>query len=260
MKRGDDTASVPDDLTPDELTVEMALKLLALPKSDEPIGELDGYPVFAKNGRYGPYVQWGTPDNLPPGLEKPKMASLFKTMVLERVTVDEAEELLQLPRTLGVDPADGVSITANNGRYGPYVQKGKDFRNIANEEQLLTITLDEALQIFSQPKVFRRGGATNMAAKGPLREFGNDPASGKPVVAKDGKFGVYVTDGETNASLTQGRPARGDAARAGLRAARDPPRGDHREGRRAGEEGSSHQEGGNEEGRSSQGRCQEEIG
>ncbi len=137
VKRGDDTASVPDDLTPDELTVEMALKLLASPKSDEPIGELDGYPVFAKNGRYGPYVQWGAPDNLPPGLEKPKMASLFKTMVLERVTVAEAEELLQLPRTLGVDPADGESIIANNGRYGPYVQKGKDFRNIANEEQLL---------------------------------------------------------------------------------------------------------------------------
>jgi DNA topoisomerase I len=204
VKRGDDTASVPDDLTPDELTVEMALKLLALPKSDEPIGELDGYPVFAKNGRYGPYVQWGTPDNLPPGLEKPRMASLFKTMVLERVTVDEAEELLQLPRTLGVDPADGETIMANNGRYGPYVQKGKDFRNITNEEQLLTITLDQALEIFSQPKVFRRGGATNMAAKGPLREFGTDPASGKPVVAKDGKFGVYVTDGETNASLSKG--------------------------------------------------------
>ncbi len=204
VKRGDDTASVPDDLTPDELTVEMALKLLALPKSDEPIGELNGYPVFAKNGRYGPYVQWGSPDNLPPGLDKPRMASLFKTMVLERVTVDEAEELLQLPRTLGVDPADGESITANNGRYVPYVQKGKDFRNITNEEQLLTITLDQALEIFSQPKVFRRGGATNMAAKGPLREFGNDPSSGKPVVAKDGKFGVYVTDGETNASLSKG--------------------------------------------------------
>ncbi|MEO8265015.1 MAG: type I DNA topoisomerase [Ilumatobacteraceae bacterium] len=204
VKRGDDTASVPDDLTPDELTVEMATKLLAMPKSDEPIGELDGYPVFAKNGRYGPYVQWGAADNLPPGLEKPRMASLFKTMVLERLTVDEAEELLQLPRTLGVDPADGETIMANNGRYGPYVQKGKDFRNITNEEQLLTITLDQAVEIFSQPKVFRRGGATNMAAKGPLREFGNDPVSGKAVVAKDGKFGVYVTDGETNASLSKG--------------------------------------------------------
>ncbi|MEZ5273695.1 MAG: type I DNA topoisomerase [Ilumatobacteraceae bacterium] len=204
VKRGEDTASVPDDLAPDELTVELALQLLAAPKADEPIGELDGYPVFAKNGRYGPYVQWGTADNPPPGHDKPKMASLFKTMVLERMTVDEAEALLQLPRTLGVDPSDGQEILANNGRYGPYVQKGKDFRNIANEDQLLTITLDEAVQIFSQPKVYRRGGGANLAAKGPLREFGNDPVSGKAVVAKDGKFGVYVTDGETNASLGKG--------------------------------------------------------
>jgi DNA topoisomerase I len=204
VKRGDDTASVPDDLTPDELTVEVALKLLAAPKSDEPIGELDGYPVFAKSGRYGPYVQWGTPDNLPRGLEKPKMASLFKTMDLERITVDDAEALLQLPRTLGVDPADGVAIMANNGRYGPYVQKDKDYRNIDNEDQLLQITLEQALQIFSQPKVFRRGGGANLAAKGPLREFGTDPVSSRPVVAKDGKFGVYVTDGETNASLSKG--------------------------------------------------------
>jgi len=204
VKRGDDTASVPDDLAPDELTVAKALELLALPKSDEPIGELDGFPVFAKSGRYGPYVQWGAPDNLPPGLEKPKMASLFKTMTLERITVADAEQLLRLPRTVGVDPADGEEILAANGRYGPYVQKGKDYRNITNEEQLLTITLGQALEIFSQPKVFRRGGGANLAAKGPLREFGVDPVSQKPVVAKDGKFGVYVTDGETNASLSKG--------------------------------------------------------
>ena len=203
VKRGEDTASVPEDMTPDELTVEMALKLLAQPKSDTPIGELDGLPVFAKSGRYGPYVQWGTPDAPPPGLEKPKMASLFKTMTLERVTVDDAKDLLQLPRTLGVDPADGVAILANNGRYGPYVQKGKDYRNINSDEQLLEITLPEALEIFSAPKSYKRGGPS-LAAKGPLREFGNDPVSGKPVVAKDGKFGVYVTDGETNASLSKG--------------------------------------------------------
>jgi len=204
VKRGEDTASVPDDLTPDELTIEVATKLLAAPKSDEPIGEWEGYPVFAKNGRYGPYVQWGAADNLPPGLDKPRMSSLFKTMVFERLTLSEAIELLQLPRTVGADPADGELIIANNGRYGPYVQKGKDYRNIASEEQLLTITLEEALHIFSQPKVFRRGGGANLAAKGPLREFGTDPISGKPVVAKDGKFGVYVTDGETNASLSKG--------------------------------------------------------
>jgi DNA topoisomerase-1 len=204
VKRGEDTASVPEDLTPDELTMEMALKLLSMPKSDEPIGELDGYPVFAKNGRFGPYVQWGTPDNLPHGLEKPKMSSLFKTMTLERVTIDDAEALLSLPRTLGVDPVDGVAITASNGKFGPYVLKGKDYRSITNEEQLLTISLADAVEIFSQPKVFRRGAGANMAAKGPLREFGTDPISGKPVVAKDGKFGVYVTDGETNASLSKG--------------------------------------------------------
>jgi DNA topoisomerase-1 len=194
---------VPEELTPDELTLDKALELLAAPKSDEPIGELEGLPVFAKNGRYGPYVQWGTPDEPPPGFEKPKMSSLFKTMVLERITLDEATELLQLPRSLGVDPADGEAITANNGRYGPYVQKGRDFRNLDNEERLLTVTLDDALQIFAQPKVYRRGGQ-NMAAKGPLKEFGTDPVSERPVVARDGKFGVYVTDGETNASIGKG--------------------------------------------------------
>ncbi len=203
VKCGDDTASVPDDLAPDELDVAKAVELLAAPKSDEPIGELDGLPVYAKNGRYGPYVQWGDHDHPPPGLEKPKMSSLFKTMVLERITMDEAEALLQLPRHLGDDPADGVPIYANNGRYGPYVQKDKDYRNIDSEDQLLEITFDEALRIFSQPKVYKRGGQ-NMAAKGPLREFGTDPVSERPVVAKDGRFGVYVTDGETNASLGKG--------------------------------------------------------
>ncbi|MEO7397912.1 MAG: type I DNA topoisomerase [Ilumatobacteraceae bacterium] len=203
VKRGEDTASVPEDMAPDELTVAEALRLLAQPKSDAPIGEIDGFPVFAKSGRYGPYVQWGSADNLPPGLEKPKMASLFKTMTLERITVGDASDLLKLPRSLGVDPADGVEIVANNGRYGPYVQKGKDFRNITSEEQLLEITLPQALQIFAMPKTFKRGGQS-LAAKGPLREFGNDPVSDRPVVAKDGKFGVYVTDGETNASLSKG--------------------------------------------------------
>jgi DNA topoisomerase I len=203
VKRGGDTAGVPDDLPPDELTVAKAIELLAAPKSDEPIGELDGYPVYAKNGRYGPYVQWGDHDDPPPGLDKPKMSSLFKTMTLERLTMDEAEALLQLPRLLGEDPADGVPIYANNGRYGPYVQKEKDYRTIESEDQLLQITLDDALRILSQPKVYTRGGRS-MAAKGPLREFGVDPVSERPVVAKDGKFGVYVTDGETNASLGKG--------------------------------------------------------
>ena len=119
----------------------------------------------------------------------------------ERITVDDAQELLSLPRTLGTDPADGEPIVAANGRYGPYVQKGKDYRNIDNEERLLTITLDEALEIFAQPKVYKRGGRQPAT---PLREFGTDPVSEKPVVAKDGRFGVYVTDGTTNASLGKG--------------------------------------------------------
>ena len=204
VKRAEDTASVPETLTPEELTLEMAIKLLAAPKTDQPIGEIGGYPVFAKNGRYGPYVQWGTHDDPPTGLSKPKMSSLFRSMELDTLTMGDAAGLLQLPRSLGVDPADGVEILANNGRYGPYVQKEKDYRNIESEEQLLNITLDQALVIFSQPKVFRRGGGRNLAAKGPLREFGVDPVSSKPVVAKDGKFGVYVTDGETNASLNKG--------------------------------------------------------
>jgi DNA topoisomerase I len=203
VKRGEDTASVPDDMPPDELTVAKALELLALPKSDEPIGEMDGYPVYAKNGRFGPYVQWGNPDELPPGLDKPRMSSLFSTMGLDRITLEDATKLLQLPRSLGEDPADGKEIVANNGRYGPYVVKEKDFRSIESEEQLLTITLDQAAKIFSEPKVFKRGGR-NMAAAGPLREFGTDPVSERPVVAKDGRFGVYVTDGETNASIGKG--------------------------------------------------------
>ncbi|MFM8650085.1 MAG: topoisomerase C-terminal repeat-containing protein, partial [Actinomycetota bacterium] len=150
----------------------------------------------------GPYVQWGTMDVPPLGLEKPKMVSLFKTMVLERMTMHDAEQLLTLPRTLGIDPSDGEPIMANNGRYGPYVQKGADYRTIDNEERLLAITLDEAVEIFSQPKQFRRG--RSVAAKGPLREFGTDPVSELKVVAREGQYGVYVTDGQVNASIGKG--------------------------------------------------------
>ena len=203
VKRGDDTAGVPDDLPPDELTLDVALSLLAAPKADEPIGELDGLPVFAKNGRYGPYVQLGTPDAPPPGLDKPKMESLFKSMSLEHLTMADAEALLSLPRTVGTDPADGEPVLARNGPHGPYVQKGKEFRSLDTEERLLTVTLAEALELLAAPKVYKRG-ARNMAARGPLREFGDDPVSGRPVVARDGRFGVYVTDGETNASIGRG--------------------------------------------------------
>jgi len=200
VRRGEDTASVPDTMAPDELTLDLALKLLASPKGETPIGDIEGFPVFAKSGRYGAYVQWGTSEAPPPGLEKPKMASLFKTMDLAQITMKDAEKLLSLPRVVGVDPADGVSITAQNGRYGPYITKGKESRTLAGEEQLFDITLDQALALLATPRQYGRRGAP----KPPLREFGNDPVSGKPVVAKEGKFGMYVTDGETNASLTRG--------------------------------------------------------
>jgi DNA topoisomerase-1 len=202
VKRGDDTASVPETMAPDELTVDAALDLLAAPKGERPIGELDGLPVFAKNGQYGPYVQWGEVGSPPPGLDKPKTSSLFKTMTLERLTIDDARQLLSLPRSLGIDPADGAEVVAANGRYGPYVSKGKESRSLENEEQLFTVSLDGALARLAQPRQFR--GRGRAAPKPPLREFGEDPVSGQPVLAKDGRFGIYVTDGETNASIGRG--------------------------------------------------------
>jgi DNA topoisomerase-1 len=201
VRSGENTAGVPDTMTPEDLTLDAALELLAAPKGDEPIGDKDGLPVFAKSGRYGAYVQWGTPDTPPPGMDKPKMVSLFATMNLDRISMKDAEDLLSLPRTVGADPTDGEIITAQNGRYGPYISKGKESRTLQNEEQLLTVTLDEALALLAQPRTFGRGRA---APKPPLKEFGNDPVSGKPVVAKEGRFGEYVTDGETNAGLKRG--------------------------------------------------------
>ena len=201
VRSGENTAGVPDTMTPEDLNLDVALTLLAAPKGDEPIGQKDGLPVFAKSGRYGAYVQWGTPDTPPPGMEKPKMVSLFATMNIDRFTMKDAEDLLSLPRVVGIDPADGELITAQNGRFGPYISKGKESRTLPNEESLLTVTLEEALALLAQPRTFGRGRA---APKPPLKEFGNDPVSGKPVVAKDGRFGEYVTDGETNAGLKRG--------------------------------------------------------
>jgi DNA topoisomerase-1 len=198
VKRGDDTASVPTDLAPDELTVERALELLAAPKGDDPIGTdpASGLPVYVKTGRFGPYVQLGDPDTLPEGT-KPKMESVFKTMSPSEVTLDVALHLLSLPRVVGTDPTTGEEITAQNGRYGPYLRKASDSRSLAEEEQLFTVSLDEALRLFAEPK--RRG----RAAAAPLRELGEDPVSGKPVVIRSGRYGPYVTDGETNASLRE---------------------------------------------------------
>jgi DNA topoisomerase I len=200
IRCGEQTAGIPDSMAPDELTIPVALEILARPKFEDPIGELDGYPVFKKTGKYGPYVQWGTMDEPPTGLEKPKMVSLFKDMTIETTTFEDAERLLSLPRTVGFDPADGEIITAQNGRYGPYINKGKDSRTLETEAEIFSVSIDQALAKLAEPRVYGRRGP----AKPPLREFGIDPVSGKAVVAKDGKFGVYVTDGETNASLTRG--------------------------------------------------------
>jgi len=200
IRCGEQTAGIPDSMAPDELTVDVALEILARPKFEDPIGEIEGFPVYKKTGKYGPYVQWGTMDEPPTGLEKPKMVSLFKDMTIETTTFEDAERLLSLPRTVGHDPADGEIITAQNGRYGPYINKGKDSRTLETESEIFSVSIDQALAKLAEPRVYGRRGP----AKPPLREFGVDPVSGKAVVAKDGKFGVYVTDGETNASLTRG--------------------------------------------------------
>ncbi|MEV8043985.1 type I DNA topoisomerase [Streptomyces griseoluteus] len=196
-------ADVPEDLAPDELTVELAEELLARPSGDFELGTdpVSGHQIIAKDGRYGPYVTEVLPEGTPKtgkNAVKPRTASLFKSMALDTVTLEDALKLMSLPRVVGTD-AEGVEITAQNGRYGPYLKKGTDSRSLTAEEQLFTITLEEALAIYAQPK--QRGRA---AAKPPLKELGEDPVSGKPVVVKDGRFGPYVTDGETNATLRSG--------------------------------------------------------
>ncbi|HVM69030.1 MAG TPA: type I DNA topoisomerase, partial [Gaiellaceae bacterium] len=191
-----DRASLPEDLAPDELTVDKAEQLLSAPSGDRELGTHPetGERVVAKAGRYGPYVTT-VPDE--GSGAAPRTASLFRAMSLDTVTLEDAVRLLTLPRTLG--ELDGEPVTAQNGRYGPYVKRGTDSRSLATEEQLLTVTLAEAQALLAQPK--QRGRA---AAKPPLKELGADPATGKPMVVKEGRFGPYVTDGETNASLRKG--------------------------------------------------------
>ncbi|MEU6272424.1 type I DNA topoisomerase [Streptomyces populi] len=196
-------ADVPEDLAPDELTLDLAEELLAKPSGDFELGTdpQTGHQIVAKAGRYGPYVTEVLPEGTPKtgkNAVKPRTASLFKTMSLDTVTLEDALRLMSLPRVVGAD-AEGVEITAQNGRYGPYLKKGTDSRSLTTEDQLFTITLEEALEIYSQPK--QRGRA---AAKPPLKELGTDPVSERPVVVKDGRFGPYVTDGETNATLRSG--------------------------------------------------------
>jgi DNA topoisomerase-1 len=200
VERDGERASVPEEMAPDELTLERAEELLAQPSGDRELGvdPATGLQVVAKTGRYGPYITEVLPDD---SKQKPRTASLFKSMSPETVSLEDALRLLTLPRTLGAAP-DGEEVVARNGRYGPFIQKEKETRSLESEEQLLTVTLDEALALLAQPKPRRgRGGAASAA---PKRELGADPATGKTIVLKEGRFGPYVTDGETNASLRRG--------------------------------------------------------
>ena len=199
---GDDRklANIPETMAPDELTLEKALEILSQPSGERELGiDLNtGLEILAKSGRFGPYVS----EVLPEGgkkSDKPRTASLLTTMSLDTITIDDALKLLSLPRVLGTDSVTGEEITVQNGRYGPYLKRGVDSRTLTSEDQLFSISLDEALTIYKEPKVRRRG-----VAKPPLKDLGVDPQTQKPVLVKDGRFGMYITDGETNATLRRG--------------------------------------------------------
>jgi DNA topoisomerase I len=196
LERDGQRVNVPDDIAPDELTPERAAELFDRPSSDVTLGTdpETGHQIVAKNGRFGPYVTEVLPDGAP---GKPRTSSLLKSMSLDTVTLEDALRLLTLPKTLG--ELDGEAVTVQNGRYGPYVKKGSDSRSLDSEEQLFALTLAEAKELFDQPKARGR-----RAAAPPLRELGEDPATSQPIVIKEGRFGPYVTDGETNASLRRG--------------------------------------------------------
>ncbi len=211
VEDGSQRANLPEDLPPDELTAEIAEKLFATPMEGRSLGTdpVTGHEIVAKEGRYGPYVTEVLPDenpgrspeNAPAKKLKPRTGSLFRSMTVETVTLHDALRLLSLPRVVGTDPDTNQEITAQNGRYGPYLKKGTDSRSLVDEENIFTVTLDEALKIYAEPK--RRG--RQATAKPPLRELAPDPVTGKPMVIKEGRFGPYVTDGTgINASLRKG--------------------------------------------------------
>jgi DNA topoisomerase-1 len=197
LQRGEDRVSIQDDLAPDELTVDKAESLLEAPSSDRVLGDDPdtGLPVQVRAGRFGPYVQLG---ELVEGGPKPRTSSLFASLLPATITLEQALDLLRIPRTVGTDPSSGEEIVAHNGRFGPYLKKGSDTRSLQSEDQILTVTVEQALALFAQPKTRGR------TAKGPLREMGADPDTDLPMVVKDGRFGPYVTDGTTNASLRRG--------------------------------------------------------
>ncbi|MGW4791136.1 type I DNA topoisomerase [Nonomuraea sp. NPDC004297] len=204
--------NVPEDMTPDELTGEKAEELFSRPTGDRELGTdpVTGHTIVAKDGRYGPYVTEVLPepaaDEEAPkrrtkkaDAPKPRTSSLFKSMSLDTITLEDALRLLSIPRVVG--ELEGDEVVAHNGKFGPYLKKGTDSRSLTSEEALLTVTIEQAKELFAQPKQRGRGRA---AAAAPLRELGDDPNSKKPVVVKEGRFGPYVTDGETNASLRKG--------------------------------------------------------
>jgi DNA topoisomerase-1 len=196
VERLEERASVPEDLPPDELTVERALELIETQNAGDKILGTDpetGLAVYARTGRFGPYVQLGEQEE--GSKEKPKRASLLQSMSIDELGLDDALKLLSLPRKVGEDE-DGVEILALNGRYGPYIQRGEDRRSLESEAQLFTITADEALALLAEPP--RRRGQRGSSR---LRELGEDPATGKEVTLRSGRYGPYVTDGEVNASL-----------------------------------------------------------
>jgi DNA topoisomerase-1 len=200
LDRDGERVNIPEDIAPDELTKDKAEELFAQPSGERELGRdpETGHLIVAKTGRFGPYVTEILPEDAPKSA-KPRTGSLLKSMTLDTVTLEDALKLLSLPRVLG--EIDGEPVTAQNGRFGPYLKKGTDSRSLESEEQLFTITLEEAKKIFAQPKQRGRGRA---AAAPPLRELGEDPVSGQKIVVKEGRFGPYVTDGETNASLRKG--------------------------------------------------------
>ena len=198
-------ANIPKGTAPDELTAQLAEELLSQPSGDRDLGvdPASGHQVVAKAGRYGPYVTEVLPEGTPTtgrNAVKPRTASLFKDMSLDEIDLDTALKLMSLPRTVGVDPETGEQITAQNGRYGPYLTRGSDTRSLASEDEIFTVTLDHALTLYAQPKARGARGT----AKPPLREFGADPVTEKPVLVKDGRFGAYVTDGVTNVTVPRG--------------------------------------------------------
>ena len=202
-------ANIPEGMAPDELTLQKAIELLAAPSGERELGvdPQTGLQVIAKSGRFGPYVTEVFPEEVveegakkkrkKKDAPKPKTASLLSAMSLDTITLDDALKLLSLPRVVG--EYEGVDITAQNGRYGAYLKHGADSRTLTSDNQIFDITLDEAIEIYKQPKVRRRG-----VAKPPLKELGVDPATSRPLILKDGRFGMYVTDGETNATLRRG--------------------------------------------------------